>query len=179
MAEAITIARPYAVGVFALAKERGDFDHWSEMLETAATVASDPAMKTLIGTPLVDRERLADLFIEICGERLDEQGQNLVRLLIHHRRLDLLPTIAAHYKALRNEAEGVVEVRITTARPLDDTLRTKLVDGLGRRLGRTIEVTSEDTDEQLLGGAIVRAGDLVIDGSARGQLKRMTSALRR
>jgi len=177
MAEAITIARPYAEGVFALAKEHGDFDRWSEMLEAAATVASDADMKALTGTPLVDRQQLADLFIEICGERLDEQGRNLVRLLIHHRRLDLLPTIAAHYKALRNEAEGVVEVQITTARPLDDALRAKLVDGLGRRLDRKIEVTVEDTDEQLLGGAVVRAGDLVIDGSARGQLKRMTSAL--
>jgi F-type H+-transporting ATPase subunit delta len=178
MAETSTIARPYAQGVFKLAQASGDLGRWSEMLEFAAAVTRDPAMASLTGTSLVDRGRLAELFTDICGDRLDEQGRNLIRLLADNRRLGLLPAIAEQYERLRNDAEGVVEATLYTAKPIDDDVRAKLAEAIGKRLSRKVELSAE-TDEELLGGAVLRAGDLVIDGSARGQLERMAATLSR
>lgn len=177
MAETSTIARPYAQGIFELAKANDEFARWSGMLEAAVGVARDPTMASLTGTPLVDRGALAALFIEICGDRLDEQGRNLVRLLADNRRLGLLADIAAQFERLRESAEGVVRASLITAQPIDEAARGELAAAIGRRLGREVTLESE-ADEELIAGAILRAGDWVIDGSARGQLDRMATALR-
>src|SRR5690554_552217 len=178
MAEYSTIARPYAEGVFELAKDAGNMPRWSEMLEYAAAVARDPSRNALLGSPPVPREQVADLFIEICGDNLDEQGRNLIRLLAENRRLMLLPQIAEQYNDLRAKEEATLHVKLVAAHAVSDEVRSKLVDAIGRKLNRKVTLSTE-TDASLIGGAVIRAGDMVIDGSVRGRLTRLAASLSR
>ena len=178
MAETSTIARPYAQAVFKLAKAGGDFSKWSEMLDYAAVVAGDQRVAALFNNPRVDGQQLVKLFVDICGSKIDEQGVNLIRLLAENRRLDLLPEIAVQYGDMRAAEEDTLQARLITARPVDDAVQKQLAEALGKRTGRKVTLSAE-TDESLLGGAVIRAGDLVIDGSVRGRLERLASTLNR
>jgi F-type H+-transporting ATPase subunit delta len=176
MAETSTVARPYAQAVFKLAREQGDLKTWSSMLELAAVVTRDPTMLALIQSPRADAEQLASLFNDICGKGFNDQARNLVRLLAQNKRLTLLPVVAEQYELMRAEAEGVIEAELIAATPVDDAQQKKIIDALKSRLGREVSLTCS-TDESLLGGAIIRAGDLVIDGSLRGRLEKLAGAL--
>ena len=172
MADKSTIARPYAKAAFEEARDRGRLGPWSEALRTAAAVIGDPRVEALLGNPHVTPEELAALVTEIAGPQLDEQGRNFVRTLADNRRLAVLPEISAHFDELKSEAEGIVDVTVTSAAPLDDSQRGKLTTALERRLGRSVRLQCA-TDPALIGGAVLRAGDLVIDGSLRGRLERI------
>ena len=172
MADKSTIARPYAKAAFEEARDRKRLGPWSEALRTAAAVIGDPRVEALLGNPRVTPEELAALVIGIAGPQLDEQGRNFVRTVADNRRLSLLPEISAHFDELKNEAEGVIDVTVTSAAPLDDAQRGKLVAALERRLGRSVRLQCA-ADPGLIGGAVLRAGDLVIDGSLRGRLERI------
>ena len=176
MAELTTIARPYAQAVFKLAREAGRLDAWAETLELLATIASDPEMARLIDSPRLTTEELAQLIIDIAGDRLDAQGRNLVRVLAENRRLGLLAEIRRLYQALKTEAEGRVHAELVTARPASEAQKARVLEALKRRFGREVELDCK-VDESLVGGAVIRAGDLVIDGSVRGKLARLATAL--
>lgn len=178
MAELSTIARPYAQGVFAAAEAAGNLQHWSDMLASAAEAAQVESVAPLLNTSLVNRTELADLFIEICGESLDDQGRNLIRLLADNRRLGLLPQIRERFDLLRAEAEGTINATMIAAQEVDQATQDQVAKALGQRLNRKVALSTE-TDPSLLGGAVIRAGDLVIDGSARGRLERLADAMSR
>lgn len=177
MAETSTVARPYAQAAFKLAQEQGNLKAWSEMLRYAALVAADDSMQALLDNPQVAGERAEQLFVDICGDRLDGLAQNFVRLLAQNRRLGLLPEIAGQFEVMRADAEGSVEAEVTSAFPLTDAQKQELADGLKKRLGREVNLVTH-VDESLLGGAVIRVGDMVIDGSAAEQLNRLASVLR-
>jgi F-type H+-transporting ATPase subunit delta len=176
MAETLTVARPYAHAAFLFASEHRVLKDWSDMLALLAAIADDPDMHKLIGNPRLTEKQLAELIISIGGERLDEKSANYVRVLANNRRLGLLPDIAALFEIQRREAEGRVQAEMTTAFPASEAQQAQIIESLRRRLGREIELTCK-TDAALLGGAIIRAGDLVIDGSVRGKLERLGTAL--
>ncbi|MGH8198791.1 MAG: F0F1 ATP synthase subunit delta [Steroidobacteraceae bacterium] len=176
MADKSTIARPYAKAAFEEARDRKRLGPWSEALRTAAAVVSDPRVEALLGNPRVTPEELAALVSEIAGPQLDEQGRNFMQALADNRRLSLLPEISGLFDELKGEAEGVIDVTVTSAAPLDDSQRTKLTAALERRLQRTVRLQCA-TDPALIGGAVLRAGDLVIDGSLRGRLERIAYEL--
>jgi len=178
MSELVTVARPYARAVFELAKETGRLPAWSEMLRLMAAVAQDPALRSLVDDPRLPSARASELFISVCGEGLDDQAVNLVRLLGEHHRLAAVPEIAALYERFRTEAEGKVEAEIITARELTDAQKKTLSEALKARLGRDVELDVK-VDPTLLGGAIIRAGDLVIDGTIRNKLARLSTTLTR
>ena len=176
MAEFTTIARPYAQAVFKLAQQQQALPAWSDMLGLAAVVAADAGMRKLLDNPRVLPAQLADLFVDICGERLNEDGRNLIRLLAERRRLTVLPEIFGLYEQLKNEAEGAIKAQLITAFPATDAQKQTVAAALKQRFGRDVQL-EYITDPTLMGGAIVRAGDLVIDGSVRGKLTRLGTAL--
>lgn len=178
MAELSTIARPYAQGVFEVAKAAGNLQQWSDMLSVAAEASQVESVAPLLNTSLVNRTELAELFIEICGTSLDAQGKNLLRLLADNRRLGLLPQIRVQFELLRGEAEGTVQATLIAAQDVDAATQDQVAKALGQRLNRKVALSTE-TDPSLLGGAVIRAGDLVIDGSARGRLERLADAMSR
>jgi len=176
MADKSTIARPYAKAAFEEARDRKLLGPWSEALRTAAAVVGDPRVEALLGNPRVTPDELAKLVSEIAGPQLDEQGRNFVRTLADNRRLALLPEISTLFEDLKGEAEGVIDVTVTSAAPLEDSQRGKLTAALEKRLGRSVRLQCA-TDPALIGGAVLRAGDLVIDGSLRGRLERIAYEL--
>jgi F-type H+-transporting ATPase subunit delta len=177
MSENSTVARPYAKAVHDIAQERGQADAWSTLLELGAAAAADEGFQRLLGSPEHTQAALADLIIGICGEQADELGRNFFRVLAENERLGCLPEIQLEYERLRAEAENVVDVEISSAVPLSDGQRETYAASLRQKLGKTVRLHC-GIDETLLGGAVIRAGDLVIDGSLRGRLERLASAVK-
>jgi len=175
MAERLTIARPYAKAIFKLAHSQKRLPQWSEALGLAASIVADPRVAALLDNPGVSAEQLAALVTEVGGDRLDEQARNLVATLAANRRLGYLPEIAARYEQLRADAERTVEVTVTSAVELSAAQKSHYAEALAKRLGREVRLSCE-TDPALLGGAVVRADDLVIDGSVRAGLAQLAAA---
>lgn len=176
MAELRTIARPYAEALFELAQSNDNLAQWSEALGNLSAIADNPDVEVLIGNPNVETEELAQAITAIAGESLKgglgDAGANLVKLLAENERLSVLPEIAAQYEDLRAKAEGRVDVVVTSAVELNSEQQAQLTKSLKNRLKREISLTCT-TDAELIGGLVVRAGDLVIDGSLRASLARM------
>ncbi len=176
MADKTTVARPYAKAAFEEAKAGKHLGPWSESLRTAAQVVQDSRVQNLLGNPAVSTAELAKLVIDLAGPQLDEQGRNFVQTLAENRRLAYLPEISTLFDELKDEAEGVIDVTVTSAAPLEDGQRETLSAALQRRLKRQVRLHCE-TDPSLIGGAVLRAGDLVIDGSVRSRLDRIAYEL--
>jgi len=176
MSELNTVARPYAQAAFDLAKEAGSLSHWSDMLGFAAAVSVDEAIREAIDSPNLSVSQQADLFVQVCGEQLNDQGHNFVKLLAENRRLTLFPEIAALFEELRADAEGTLEATVITAKPISDEQQQQMANALKARFNREV-VLQVEIDESIIGGAIIRAGDTVIDGSARGKLEKFAHAL--
>ena len=175
MAENITVARPYAQAAFDEARKLGNLKGWSDTLQSAALAVGNAEVHAVITSPRVIRSQLEALMLALCGGS-SQCEQNFIKLLTESQRLTLLPEIAAHFEALRAEEEKSVDVLVTSAFELDETQKQKMTVALKKRLGREIKLSCA-VDNKLLGGAIVRAGDKVIDGSARNQLFELANAL--
>ena len=176
MADKSTIARPYARAAFAEARLDEKLEPWSEALHTGAAVIEDPRVAALLGNPQVTPEQLAQLVIGIAGSKLGEHGANFVRTLAANRRLGVLPQIAALFDALKDAEQGVADVTVTSAAPLDTAQQKVLSAALEKRLRRSVRLHFSN-DPALIGGAVVRSGDLVIDGSLRTRLERIAYEL--
>jgi F-type H+-transporting ATPase subunit delta len=178
MAERVTIARPYAKAAFGYAREHGNFAQWSDALNVAASVVADENVARLLGNPRVTPRELVDLIGDVGGAAIDAQVRNFLDALATNRRLNLLPDVAALYELLRAEVENVADVQVTSAVPLDEAQRQRLTAALRKRLKRDVRLHC-DVDAALIGGAIVRCGDLVIDGSLRARLERLATEIAR
>jgi len=176
MAEKITIARPYAKAVFALARDEQKLGAWLDALAHAATIVTDPRVAPLLSSPRVTPADLAGLLLEVMGGELSEKGRNFIRVLAANRRLGYLPEIAQTFAHLKSEAERSVDVTVTSAVELSADQQKKLAVAVGKRLARTVRLHTK-LDPTLIGGAVLRADDLVIDGSLKGRLDRLESEL--
>src|SRR5258706_6273768 len=178
MAEIATIARPYAEGTFAAAREANRLAPVSEALTLIAATAADEQMHSALSNPRVSSAQKKDLFAAVAGERLDEIARNLVALLVDNHREVLIGSIAEQFDELKRDHERVLRAHITSAQPLTDEQRAEITLALEKRYGRTIEAEL-DVDPTLLGGARVQIGDQVIHASVRDALAQMAAALAR
>jgi F-type H+-transporting ATPase subunit delta len=175
MAEKATVARPYARAAFEYAREHGALGAWSKLLGIGAAVASEPGIGALLGNPRVDAAELVELLAGVAassGATVDTEARNFLSLLAQGGRIGYLPEIAAQFETLRAEIENTLDVEVTTAMSLSEAQKARLSEALAKRFGRTVRI-EEKVDESLVGGAIIRAGDLVIDGSLQGRLVRL------
>jgi F-type H+-transporting ATPase subunit delta len=179
-----TIARPYAEATFEVAREADKLADWSAALDTARELLADGQVVAFLGNPsLTDDQRLsflADLFESAgTGKSIfggDAKGTNFLKLLLEYGRVNVLPEIAEHFDALKAKVENTVDVIVTTAATLGDDQKKAIVKALEARLGRDVRIETE-IDETLIGGAVIRAGDVVIDGSLRSRLTGLSNAL--
>lgn len=176
MAEKSTIARPYAQAAFDIAQEKGDLKKWSEMLQLIAAVSSDALMQDMIGNPSVERQKVIDIIIGVCAEQLNEAGKNFVKVLAENNRLNVVNEIAERYELQRAEAEKTVEAEVTSAFALSDAQIQQVTTALKKRLGREVNLVTK-IDSSIIGGAVIRAGDMVIDGSVSGKLEKLATTL--
>jgi F-type H+-transporting ATPase subunit delta len=176
VAERATIARPYAKAAFQFAQDAKAFADWSQGLKAAADIVADPRVAALTKSPQSSQADVVSLIADVAGNKLNAGMQNFVRVLAENHRLLLLPEIAAHYEALRSEVENTIDVEVVSAVALNGAQADKLSQALSARLKRKVRMQNS-VDATLLGGAVVRAGDLVIDGSLKGRLQRLATEL--
>ena len=177
MAEITTIARPYAEAVARLAKDGGSWQAWSDMLAIAARVAADPQIAELAGNPGVPAERVSELIVSVCGDKLNAEGVNFVKLLAENKRFTALPGIASLFEEIKAAQEGILDARITTAYPLSDAQMAGLVAKLESKFGHKIDA-KQQLDAELIGGVVIQVGDEVMDASVRGKLADMAATLK-
>ena len=176
MAEISTLARPYAQAAFELAKSQKALSKWSEMLGLLSAIVEDKRVYGLIGNPKASKELISGLIIDVAGQKLNAQAQNFVKLLVENGRLRLLPQVAVLFEAFKADEESTLQAEVISAFELSSEQKSKIAAALKKRLGREVTVVTS-VNANLLGGAIIRAGDLVIDGSASGQLNKLASTL--
>ena len=173
MSQALTLARPYARAAFAIARDAGKFAQWSDALGFAARLAADPQIASLLGNPKLTHD---DAVVLLSPNDADQLFRDFLALLANNRRLALLPEIAGLYEESRAEAERIVKAKVTSAAALPAGELDAIKIALKKRFGRVVELETA-IDESLIGGAVIDAGDVVIDGSLRGKLSRLQTAL--
>jgi F-type H+-transporting ATPase subunit delta len=175
MSEWTTVARPYAKAAFDYAVENKTITQWQEMLVFTAEVSKNETVKSLLtGSLAVDK--LAEIFNGVCGEQLDQQGQNLMKVLAENRRLQALPDISILFNQLKAEFEKEIDVDITSAVKLNKKQQIDISKSLETRLARKVKLNCS-VDPELIAGVLIKAGDTVIDGSLRSKLNRLSDAL--
>lgn len=176
MADVRTMARPYARAVFDIAQQAGALEAWSNGLAAVAAIVSDAQASQLIGNPDIAAAKLADTVIALAQADLPQHGDAYVRLLVENGRLTVAPAIAEQFEALRAAAEQRVDVTVTSAVEFSAQQKQALATSLQQRLAVHVDLSFEQ-DDAIIGGAVIRAGDLVIDRSLRSQLERMQQSL--
>ena len=183
MADNNTIARPYAQAVFDLANESGDLATCSEALDVASQFMADGLVAEYLGDPAFNNDQrlefLTGLFSKAGASVLggkDKKGTNFLKLLLEYRRVAVLPEIAEHFEAMKAVVENVVDVTVTSASAISKKQQDTISKALRERLGRDVNIETQ-VDENLIGGAVIRAGDVVIDGSLRARLEGLATAL--
>lgn len=177
MSELSTLARPYAAAVFKRASESGSAEPWSQMLKFIAAVVKDNGIATIIENPKVSQERLIQLLLDICQGQLNQEGENFLRLLVQNDRLTLAPQISCLYETHKADAEGYVDVDVTTAYAFTKDEQKKFTSALEKTLAKKVRI-SVNVDKSLIGGFLAKAGDRVIDGSIKGRLQHMQKTLK-
>ena len=177
MAELTTLARPYAKAAFEHAQAHQQLASWSAMLGLAAAVSQDDTMQRVLKAPRLTSTEKATTFVEVCGDKFDAQARNFLSIVSENNRMELLPEIADMFELYKAEQEKSVDVDVTSAFALNDEQQDKLAKVLSARLNREVRLQVEE-DKSLIGGIVIRAGDLVIDGSVRGKLASLAEALK-
>jgi F-type H+-transporting ATPase subunit delta len=175
MSELTTVARPYAKAAFDFAVEKQTVAQWQEMLVFAGAVAQDASIKEIL-KGAYSASKLAEIFIGVCGEQIDENGQNLIRVLAENKRLSALPDVATLFNQYKAEFDKEIEVDVTSAIKLTKTQQTSISAALEKRLSRKVNLIC-NVDKTIVAGLIIKAGDTVIDGSIQTKLNRLADAL--
>ena len=175
MSEFVTVARPYAKAAFDFAVEHQGVDRWQDMLAFAAEVTKNEHMAELLSGAIAP-ETLAESFIAVCGEQLDDNGQNLIRVMAENGRLKVLPDVLEQFVQFRAASEAIAEVEVTSATALSEEQLSKISAAMEKRLSRKVKLNCK-IDKSVMAGVIIRSGDMVIDGSVRGRLERLADVL--
>lgn len=177
MSQFTTQARPYAKAAFEVALSADNLAGWSQMLSVLGAVVRHETVERFLASPSLSAEQQAQAVIDVCGDALSEQGQNFVKLLAENKRLALLPEVSVLFEALKANQERSIDVDVVTAFEMTDSVQEKLTQALKQRLQREVNI-SASVDKSLIGGMVVHAGDLVIDGSIRGRLNKLAETMK-
>ena len=174
MLEKATIARPYANAAFDQAIEEGKLGEWSSMLNILGVIVTDDNMHSVINNPKLSSEQLYQFITDIGGDNLSKSFKNFIKVLIDAERVGLASNVFNIFEQKRAAAEGISEVDVISAYPLDDAQVSAISESVSKRLSKKIDINTEE-DRDLIGGVIIRVGDSVIDASLRGRLKELNS----
>jgi F-type H+-transporting ATPase subunit delta len=175
MSDMTTIARPYAKAAFDLAVEKGELAQWAEMLTFAAEVTRNETIQDILDSGYA-ADKLTEIYLSVCGEQLNEVGQNLVKVMAENGRLKALPAVCDEFLLLKSEQEKTIDAMVISAVALEQSQLDAIGEKLEQRLARKVKLNCS-VDETLIAGVVIRAGDLVIDNSVRGKLDRLSDTL--
>lgn len=177
MAGLVTIARPYARAAFEFARERGSLKSWQAVLAQAAAVAEHERVESMLSSPSLTANAKADTFCDLLGDLADDKVRNFIHALAGNGRMSLLPQIRELFELYKANHEKTIDVVVHTAFEMSSELELKFVTTLKSRLDRDVTLRTK-VDKSLIAGAVIHAGDTVIDGSARGRLEKLGAALK-
>ena len=178
MAEHTTTARPYARAIYTLATETSAIASWGDALALMAAVVADADMQEMLDEPQLSKTQKGELMLKAIADKLTQQQQNLLMLMAENGRLGALPEVLSQFESYRAEAEGKVEAEIISAFALTSEQEQAITEMLKSKLGRDVSITTS-TDESLIGGVVIKAGDTIIDGSMKAQLESLAMTLGR
>ena len=178
MTDFTTAARPYANAVYDLAHETSSLDSWSDALANLAAVVNDAQMSKLLDDPGSGKNQKGELVIQVLGDKINEQQQNLVKLMAENGRLKLMPDVLEQFEVARAKAENKVEAEVISAFELSTKQTSELVNTLKNKLGCEVTLTTT-IDKSLIGGVVIKAGDTIIDASMKSQLDSLALSLGR
>ncbi len=178
MSDFTTAARPYANAVYDTARENNALDSWSDALANLANVISDSQMSELLDNPELGKIQKGELVVQVLGDKLTEQQQNLVKLMAENGRLKLMPDVVEQFEVARAKAENKIDAEVISAFELTAEQTNELVNTLKNKLGCDITLTTT-IDESLIGGVVIKAGDTIIDASMKSQLDSLALSLGR
>ncbi|MBJ7551564.1 F0F1 ATP synthase subunit delta [Marinomonas ostreistagni] len=176
MAELKTVARPYAKAAFEVAREQGQVAEWANMLSILATATEEAKLNVALQNPAFSAQEKATALAEVCNEVVTDAGKAYLLSLAENKRLTLIPAISELFEQFKLNYEKAVDVVVTSAFALSAEQEQTLAASLGKKLDRNVNLTSE-TDASLIGGVVIRTGDLIIDGSVRGKLAKLAEAI--
>ena len=179
MAQSSRSAKRYAKAVYLLARQKREEALWDAELETASALLAVPDVARTLTHPKLGTPGKWKIFEALVGEQgvvLRPETVNLLKLLIQNQKIDILPDLLREYQALWEAARGLLPVRLVTAIPLTDPEKTALRETLTRSLGKEIRLL-DVVDPGILGGAILRIGDRMIDGSLRTRIERLRESM--
>jgi len=178
MADFTTAARPYANAVYDLASQSNALDSWGDALANLANVVADAQVNKLLSNPALSKQQKGELLIQIMGDKLNQQQQNLVKLMAENGRLPLMGDVQQQFEVARAKAENKIEAEVVSAFELSDEQTDELVNTLKKKLGCDVTLTTT-IDESLIGGVVIKAGDTIIDASMKSQLESLALSLAR
>lgn len=177
MSSELTISRPYAKALFELAQEQSQIAPWFERLQLLADLQENEDVSSVLASPSIEQSEKADLLIALYAKlEQDQHCINLIKLLAENDRLNLFSSIFETYSELKFEFESSIEAEVITAVEVSKDYLKRIQTSLSKRLGKTVSI-KQTIDTEILGGAIIKAGDLVIDGSIKGKLSKLTNTL--
>ncbi len=176
MAELTTLARPYARAAFEYARDQKDLSGWSAALGLAAAVADENSIRKVLASPSLTAEQKSTNYTEVCGDKLNAHQQNFIKVLAENKRLALLPEIFSLFELYKANQEKTVEVEVQSAYAIEDAVAQNLKKALSEKLDREVNLHTA-INKDLIGGALIRAGDTVIDGSVKGRLNKLAEAI--
>ncbi len=178
MSDLSTTARPYAKAVYELASENNATETWSDALAYLSVVCEDEQIKSRLDDPTVTREKMAELLVSICGDKIDDQGANLVKLMAESGRLSLMSEVTGIYEELVASSKGMIDAKMVSAFEVTEAQKESVIASLKKRFNKDVRL-EVSVDADLIGGAVITAGDLVIDGSVKGRMAKMSTTLAR
>ncbi|MGB5518792.1 MAG: F0F1 ATP synthase subunit delta [Gammaproteobacteria bacterium] len=178
MAEYTTSARPYARAVYSLATQTSTVESWGEALALMAAVAADAGMQEMLDEPQLSKAQKGELLLKVISDKLNQEQQNMIRLMAENGRLRALPEVRDQFETFRAEAEGKVEAEVISAFTLTAEQEQAIIETLKSKLGRDVSITTS-TDKSLIGGVVIKAGDTIIDGSMKSRLESLALTLGR
>lgn len=173
----LAIARPYAEALLGLARAAGADDRVREELDEIARLAAGPAFRDYLGNPAVDAGERRESLERIFRGKASDLVVDTLQVMNRKGRIALVPAVAAAYRAAHDEAAGRVEVAVTSAVPLTDPQRRRLVAAIEGGTGLAPKLV-ERVDPAILGGLVVRLGDQKADASVATRLRNLSEALR-
>ncbi len=176
MAELITLARPYAKAAFEYARADKALDQWSSSLAVVASVVQQPAVEELLDSPTLTSEQKATALFDLCGDELDKKAKNFVAVMADNKRLALLKEVQQLFEDFKSQQEKFADITVSTAFELDSAVEKALAEKLSKALESEVSL-STDIDKSLIGGVVISAGDMVIDGSVRGRLTKLAETI--
>jgi F-type H+-transporting ATPase subunit delta len=176
MAELITLARPYAKAAFEYARANKALGVWSSSLAVAASVVQQSVVEEFLHSPTATSAEKAEMLFELCGEELDKKVKNFVAVMAANKRLALLKDVQQLFEDFKSQQEKFADITVSSAFELDNAVEKALAEKLSKALDSEVSISTE-IDKSLIGGIIIRAGDMVIDGSVRGRLTKLTETI--